>query len=155
MLHPLADPEKRNAYRQQPITSWEQWAKALTEIDLGSDVEDGFILTPNEVVLRRNHFSQHWNTQARRYKKKNHPVPATAIELPYLDEFKYYEGPQTSEAIMTEFDDRYDNSFPRAAEMEETYPREAFLQRLLDKGAVVKDVADYKYYMKLREGTAL
>ena len=150
LLHPLADPEKRNAYRQQPITSWEQWAKALTEIDLGSDVEDGFILTPNEVVLRRNHFSQHWNAQARRYKKKNHPVPATAIELPYLDESKYYEGPQTSEAIMTEFDDRYDNSFPRAAEMEETYPREAFLQRLLDKGAVVKDVADYKYYMKLR-----
>ncbi len=150
LLHPLADPEKRAAYAAQTPSSWDEWAKAMVEIDLGSRVEDGFILTLKEVALRRNHYSQHWMTQARRYKKKNHPVPTTAIELPYLDETKYYEGPQTTEAIMTEFDDRYDNSFPRAAEMEEIYPRAVFLQRLLDKGAVVKKVSDYKYYMKLR-----
>ncbi|MDE0087501.1 MAG: hypothetical protein OXU23_17395, partial [Candidatus Poribacteria bacterium] len=151
LLHPLADPAKREAYRNQPIASWDEWVKTLTEIDLGFRVENGLILTPDELTHRRNIYTQHWMAQARRYKKKNHPVPSTAIELSYLEESKYYEGPQTTAAIMAEFDDQYENSFPRAAEMEETYPREAFLQRVLDKGAVIKDGSDYVYWMKLRD----
>ncbi len=154
LLHPLADPAKRDAYRNQPITSWEEWVKARTEIHLGFDVENGFILTLDEVISDRITKNQHYTWQGQRYKKKNHPVPTTAIGLPYLSESsvsKFYEGPQTTEAIMSEFDDKYENSFPRAAEMEENYPRQAFLQRVLDKGAVIKDGSDYVYWMKLRD----
>ena len=153
LLHPLADPAKREAYRNQPITSWEEWAKALIEIDLGFYVEKGFALTLDELTHHRDTVTQHWNSQALRYKKKNHPVPTTAIKLPYLEEpafSRYYEGPQTTAAIMAEYDAPLTSYFPRAEEMEETYPREAFLQRLLDKGAVIKDGSDYAYWMKLR-----
>ena len=150
LLHPLADPEKRETYENKPINSWDEWVNARTEIHLGSHVEKGFILTPHEVISNREIFVQHFMMQALRYKKKNHPVPQTAIDLPYLKEQRYYQGPQTVEAIMAEYDDGYENIFPRAAEMEETYPRESFLQRALDKGAVIKDASDYVYWMKLR-----
>ncbi len=152
LLHPLADPEAREAYKNQPITTWDEWVKALSEIRLGFYVEKGFTLTSDELSRDRNMFFQHYTWQAQRYQKKNHPVPKTAIELPYLEESMYYEGPQTVEAIMAAFDEGYESYFfPRAAEMEETYPRDTFLQRTLDKGAVIKDASDYVYWMKLRD----
>ncbi len=150
LLHPLADPEKRAAYAAQTPSSWKEWAKALTEIRLGWSVENGFLSTSKEIDLQRPGDYSYLLDQAKRYEKKKYPIPTPVTEMPHLDKPVYYEGPQTTEAIMTEFDDRYDNSFPRAAEMEEIYPRAVFLQRLLDKGAVVKKVSDYEYYMKLR-----
>ena len=150
LLHPLADPEKRAAYAAQPPPNWEEWAKALTEIRLGRSVEEGYLSTLEEVASERSGNYSYLLKQAKHYEKINHPIPTPVTEMPHLDEPVYYEGPQTTEAIMLEFDDKYDNSFPRAAGMELSYPRAAFLQRALAKGAVVKDVSDYKYYMKLR-----
>lgn len=149
-LYPLTDPEKRDAYMKQPVSSWEEWVKARAEIGTA-----GFYArvtvppTPEQYTKKYNKIYAGYTEIAERYKQQNYPVPTDAT-FSFFSRRDLYEGPQTPEAIMAKLDDRYENSFPQAAEMEKTYPRAQFLQRLLDKGAVVKGVSDYHYYMKLR-----
>ncbi len=151
-LHPLANPEMREAYLKRVPASWDDWAKSLTESIVGHSVQTGHISTSEEVESRYQKTYNYLKDQAARYEKKNHPLPETIIPMPDLSGPKYYQGTQTPKALIAEFDHKhssgYDENFNVA--MEEHYPRETFLQRVLDKGAVVKDTTDYDFYLDLR-----
>ncbi len=152
-LHPLADPEVREAYRNRVPESWDDWAKSLTECIVGHSVQIGYMSSTLEEI--ESHYQETYNylkDKAARYKKKNHPLPATIIPMPYLSDPKYYEGPQTPKALIAEFDHKHSSGYSENfnVTIEEHYPRETFLQRVLEKGAVVRDNTDYDFYLDLR-----
>ena len=152
-LHSLADPEVRADYVKRAPESWDDWAKSLSEATVGENVQNGFLLTREAVESLLKDVYDQLSEQAALYKRKNHPLPEAIIPMPYLFDPKYYEGPQTPEALIAEFDSRYTGGGWGEASLvahDESYPRAAFLQRILDKGAVVKDTADYGFYMDLR-----
>ena len=65
---------------------------------------------------------------------------------------KLHQGAQTVEAIMESFDamDRENPSSPGDEEVEERYPREEWIQRLLGRGIVFEDYSDYSGYLGIR-----
>ena len=65
---------------------------------------------------------------------------------------KLHQGAQTVEAIMESFDamDRDNPSSPSDEEVERKYPREEWIQHLLDHGIVFEDYADYSGYLGIR-----
>jgi hypothetical protein len=151
-LHSLADPEVRADYVKRAPESWDDWAKSLSEATVGENVQNGFLLTREAVESLLKDVYDQLSEQAALYKRKNHPLPEAIIPMPYLFDPKYYEGPQTPEALIAEFDQRYSSGYNEdyKTTMDEHYPRSEFLQRILDKGAVVKNTADYGYYLDLR-----
>ena len=151
-LHPLADPEAREAFLKRPPESWEDWAKSLYESMVGSSVETGHITTLEQVESYNKDGYDQLMEQAALYKRKNHPLPESIVPMPYLDS-PGYEGPQTPEALMAEFDSRYTGGGwgeESTYTHDKNYPRAAYLQRILDKGAVIKDMGDYGFYMDVR-----
>ena len=146
-LHPLADPEVRAAYVKRAPESWDDWAKSMTEFLVGTAAGNGYVSTPEEVEAYHQRMSDYFKDQAARYARKNHPLPEAILPMPDLSG---YDGPQTAEALIAEFDIKYKNRYPNALDIEEHYLKETFLQRLLDKGALVKNIGDYKYYLNLR-----
>ena len=59
-----------------------------------------------------------------------------------------YIGPQTVEALMQAFDEKYDR--PHLATVDEEYPRAEWLAMLLDKGVTFGDYGDYSLFMNER-----
>ena len=59
-----------------------------------------------------------------------------------------YTGPQTLEAVMEAFDEKYDR--PNLTRMDERYPRAEWLAMLLDKGVMFGDYGDYSLFMNDR-----
>ena len=60
-----------------------------------------------------------------------------------------YTGPQTVEALMEAFDDKYDRpSLDRR--VDEKYPRAEWLAMLLEKGFIFEELGDYTLFMSVR-----
>ena len=59
-----------------------------------------------------------------------------------------YTGPQTVEALMEAFDEKYDS--PHLAKVDEKYPRAEWLAMLLDKGVMFENFGDYSLFMSDR-----
>ena len=62
-----------------------------------------------------------------------------------------YKGPQSSEALISEFDAKYLEKHPESTEWDQHFPKEAFLQKILDKGVHFNDYSDYTDFLGLRE----
>ena len=151
-LHPLADPEARSVYRNRRPESWDDWAESLTECIVGYCVQIGSASTLEEVESQYQETYNYLKNQAALYEKKNHPLPEAIVPMPDLSSPKHYQGPQTPKALIAEFDHKYISGYSENfnVSMEEHYPRETFLQRVLDKGAVIKEKLDYDFYLDLR-----
>ncbi len=139
------------------VSSWEEWVTARTDVSVGgtfSGYYEPAPFTPEEYSEEYKKRYAGWTEIAEGYQREGYPVPTDGTHssiLGYTPRRNMYEGPQTVEAIMAALDHKYENTFPRAAEMEETYPRESFLQRVLDKGAVIREYSDYDYWMQQRD----
>lgn len=150
-LHPLSDPKVREAYLKRCPESWEDWAKSLYESMVGSGVETGHISTSDQVESMLMDTYDQLMEQAALYDQKNHPLPDSIVPMPYLN--YSYKCPQTPEALIAEFDSDYTGGGWGDTALythDESFPRAAFLQRLLDKGGVIRDLGDYSFYMGLR-----
>ena len=60
-----------------------------------------------------------------------------------------YTGPQTVEALMEAFDEKYDRPY-LDKKVDEKYPRAEWLAMLLEKGLMFGDYGDYSLFMNLR-----
>lgn len=162
-LHPLANKNARKAALEKPMVTWEDWIKARTEIRLGEIVENSpEIDTAEEVALWRERAINYYTEEAERFKSVRLPPPSTPIPAPieYWNKWESssdniwsppkYEGQQTVEALMAAFDDDYITVYPRALDWETQYPRKEWLKRFLDKGVVIEDTTDYRFYLKSR-----
>ena len=158
-LHPLASEEKISAADKQPVSSWEDWAVKTVELNLATRVLYGWINTSEELEKAREKILVNQMNVAKTWEAQGLLVPMYPGELPHLNnaydkdkshQRQYYHGPQTPEALMAEFDEAFMESQPESSDWDTHYPKEAWLKRLLDKGAHFEREVDYSYYLELR-----
>ncbi len=170
-LHPLASEEKRKEAETDYVETWDDWLDKRTEIMLGHVVETEFL--HNRLAEGTPHaakFIAEWHSKIRAslaetaelFKAEALPPPTHPIypppeawdklkaEDPVIVQPTPYDGPQTTEALMAAYDAGYVELFPKTLKYDEHYPREEWLQRILDKGIVIENATDYDYYLKSR-----
>ncbi len=162
-LHPLASEEKREAFlKNTPVHTWDDWIDGKVEDMVGFLVEGGGLKTPEEIAAFKVKQRAITELLAAPYIAANLPPPPSLEDgvpeeklypnagKPVIVQPKPYEGPQTTEALMAAYDAGYVELFPKTLRYDEHYPREEWLQRILDKGIVIENATDYDYYMKSR-----
>ncbi len=162
-LHPLASKEKQDAFQKNtPVRTWNDWIDGKVEIVVGILVEGGGLKTPEEIAVYKAKYRPELVEMIEPFKAAKLPPPSSLNErLPWEDlapnggkptivQPTPYEGPQTTEALMAAYDASYVELFPKTLGYDEHYPREEWLQRILDKGIVIENATDYDYYMKSR-----
>ncbi len=165
-LHPLASKEKLALAKQTPVSTWEEWRDAHTEIMVAQLIITGWadVDTPEEVAacrerIRQGSLENPFSGQigrAESFKAAHVPPPKYPIHPPpeaWAKLFEYqrnYHGPQTPEALMAEFDEAFMETNPESSDWDTHYPKEAWLKRLLGKGAHFEREVDYSYYLELR-----
>ena len=75
-------------------------------------------------------------------------IPAVKITTKRVHP-KRYEGPQTTEAILAEFADKY-NATWETPEIAEKYPQDEWIQMLLGSGIRIEDERDFYWYQEPR-----
>ena len=152
-LHPLVNMEKQDAYREQTVvSSWEEYLDTTTEEILGTLVRLGKCKTPEEVEAQRKVTRSALEKNVAEYRKTNPPPkhPSTLSTGKLFPADGSYIGPQTSEALMAEFDAKYLENRPKSAEWDEHLSKEVFLQKALEKGFHFDDYSDYADILNLR-----
>ena len=162
-LHPLASEEKREAFlKNTPVDTWDDWIDGKVEDMVGFLVEGGGLKTPEEITAYKVKDRATTELLVAPYIAANIPPPASLEDgvpkeklypdagKPKIVQPTPYEGPQTTEALMAAYDASYVELFPKTLRYDEHYPREEWLQRILDKGIVIENATDYDYYMKSR-----
>ncbi len=155
---------------EKPTHTWEEWVDNNVELSMISHItrlwNDGNPLPsdleaydiPEKLAPREASFREFFEDQAKIGKGSGRSVPP--ITRPPLSESlkevesaspKTYEGPQTTEAIMMEFDDMYTRiPSERVDRMEAVHPKETWIQDFLNKGAQFKHYDDYDRYLNSR-----
>lgn len=155
-LHPLASIEKIANAKKQQVSTWKEWAEAHTEIVIARHVSIGNLDTPQEIAAFRQSILKQQQEKIERFKLAQIPPPKTPVNIPLETWNKlfwyesHYHGPQTPEALIAEFDETFLKSYPQSVDLDTRYPKEEWIQRLLDKGAHFKGSSDYSYYLRLR-----
>ena len=147
-LHPLASKEKLEAAVKQPISSWEEWLRASIELEVGKVVAAGSGSTPVEVAELRERIRDVLLEQQAYYIELQKPLPKNPGALKIWS--PYYNGPQTSSALIAEFDGEFLKHYPESADWDKHYPKEEWLQMLLDKGVQFQEYSDYSHFLNLR-----
>ena len=158
-LHPLASDWKTvEDAENQRVFTWEEWAQRTVEISLAEDVLSGFINTPEDLAAARKKKLAAQMKWATRCEVNGSILPNYPFEIPQVPEDKrtdlrepfYYKGPQTPEALMTEFDQNWMERYPQSVDWDVHYPKEAWLQRVVSMGGEFQSSGDYSYYLKMR-----
>lgn len=154
-LHPLASPEKIAEAEQQPISTWEEWVKARAEITVATIVLEWPELPTSVANLRKMNLYANRKI-AENYKAAQIPLPKTAIFPSNVKDYterrtrELAQVPQSPDALISEFDEKYIEKYPKSMEWDTYYPLEDWLQNLLNKGVEFKEFRDYSYYVGLR-----
>lgn len=157
-LHPLASPKKIAEAKQQPVSTWEEWVDAHAEIVVAQIVlEWDELPTTVENLRKMNRYAN--RKIAANFQAVQMPPPKTAA-FPSPEDYaerrrrelaqRYYQGPQTPDALISEFGEKYLEKYPKSSSWDEYYPVEDWLQKLLNKGVEFKEFKDYSYYVGLR-----
>ena len=149
---------------------WQAWVKKqtdeITKNMLAANKKHKQIKYPpeaSEIAKWRTDIHAHMTKHADMMKEK-YPSPAameangdglsTEVTVKVEDvPSERYTGPQTVEALMEAFDERYvrDEKYnPGVAKLDEKYPRAEWLVMLLDKGVMSGDYSDYSLLMNDR-----
>ena len=163
-LHPLASKEKLAVAKRQPVETWDEWVDATAEILLAEAILYGKVKTSHftmywqennseEVARQRTHLREMLTRYRERLEWWLKPPPEYPGGFQNIFDLGEYEGPypQTSESLLAEFDAVLTDKYPGAAYLDEHYPKEAWLQTLLEKGAHFKNYNDYRFYLGLRK----
>ena len=155
-LHPLASEEQLALAKQTPVSTWEEWRDARTEILLAQQIVNDWddVDTPEGVAAWRQKIlegSFYKQFKTAHVPPPKYPVPPSQEAWAKLFEYqRNYHGPQTPEALMAEFDEAFMKTYPESSEWDTHYPKEAWLKRLLNKGSRFEREVDYSYYLELR-----
>lgn len=157
-LHPLTSAEKRAAAEKNLVKTWDEWVEQTVEIGLGKEIEDNPNLnTPEEVRGERAFRLGKAAWLRKQFEELQMPHPAyptwpSPKQLAKLDRMRFpsYQGAQTPEALIAEFDEAFLQSYPQSVDWDTRYPKQKWIQSLLEKGAHFKNASDYSYYLQLR-----
>jgi hypothetical protein len=153
-LHPLAlDWKTIEAAENQRVYTWEEWVQRTVEIGLAEDVLYGFINTHEELVAAREKQLAIYMRWAARCKADGSILPNYPFGVPKIPDDKMdptYRGPQTSAALIEEFDQSFLERYPQSVDWDAHYPRAAWLRKVISSGVEIQSGGDYGYYLKLR-----
>ena len=134
---------------------WEEWVDKQTEIVLAAFLENTSRENTEPIEVMREQFRAQLMAQAEQLKKDSATPPLLSqkenfefFELPVAPTI--HEGPQTPEALMATFDEKFSLTNPSAVQVDEKYPRAEWLQMLIDKGVPIIDTSDYTLYLNMR-----
>ena len=159
--------KKNKAETEEIDAKWEKWIDEQTEkwhkeilnkVMAPEMQEEWKHMTPEafEAALREALRAQ--VTEKSRELKQGHPEPPLE-QVGYSLDFELdlgripsqkHEGPQTVEALMASFDEKYSRAHPKAPQIDEKYPRNEWLQMYIHNGWVLKDYDDYIGALALR-----
>ena len=160
-LHPLTTEQARAEYMKQTVKTWEKWADQLTENSLGILIECTPDLdTPEKIEKKRTEIREGWEPFIKRGKSMQNFPPQPGEEFSFGKardflpmgniSYRRHEGLQTTEALMESFDANYVRITPETSEWDAHYPRDEWVQMLLDKGVHFEDRGDYDQYLDMR-----
>ncbi len=161
-LHPLTTEQAREKYMKRPVKTWEEWADKLTEHGLGILIQwDPDLDTPEKIAKERAEIREGWEpfVQYGKSQQESPPQPSEegwtwklgdVLDMGVMPS-RRHEGPQTTEALMASFDDNYVRITPQTADWDAHYPREEWIQMLLDKGVYFENRSDYDLYLDMRD----
>ncbi len=150
---PFTSETEQEAAKQQPVSTWEEWRELRIKILSSNTDADA---TAEEFANILKLITAQQTEKAERFKAAGMappPYPVNPLPQDWEKLFKYekyYQGPQTPEALIAEFNEEFMEKEPKHLEWDEHYPKEAWIQRLLDKGVEFKEYADFSTYLKLR-----
>ena len=160
-LHPLTTEQAREEYMKRPVKTWEEWADKVTERGLGYLVQwDPELDTPEKIAKERAEIREGWEPFVQ-YGKSQQEIPpqpgeesrtwkmGDVLDIGVIPS-RRHEGPQTTEALMASFDENYVRITPQTADWDAHYPREEWIQMLLDKGVYFENRSDYDQYLDMR-----
>ena len=163
-LHPLATEAKLAEAKKQPVETWDEWMDATVEVILAEAILYGNFKSPylttywvedstEEVVSKRTWLRESLTWYRKRLEWWLKPPPAYPgglIDYTQLDE---YQGPHppTGASLLDQFEAVYKDKNPKAGYLDEHYPKEAWLNTLLEKGAHIEDYNDFKFLLKVRQ----
>lgn len=148
---PFTTEAEKDAAKQQPVSTWEEWQELRIKI-LSSNIAE-VSETAEEFAEYYKVIERQQTSDAERFKAAQiapPPYPVNPLPEDWEKVFKYeryYQGPQTPEALIAEFDEKFMEKKPKHVEWDAHYPKEAWLQRMLDKGVEFKEFNDYKTYL--------
>lgn len=160
-LHPLTTEQAREEYMKRPVKTWEEWADKLTEHGLGILIQwDPDLDTPEKIAKERAEIREGWEpfVQYGKSQQESPPQPSEegwtwklgdVLDMGVMPS-RRHEGPQTTEALMASFDDNYVRITPETSQWDAHYPREEWIQMLLDRGVYFENRSDYDLYLDLR-----
>ncbi len=157
-LHPLTSAEKRASAEKTLVKTWDEWVEQTVEIGLGKEIEENPNLKTPEAVRDERAFRLGKATwlrkqfEALQISHPAYPIWPSPKQLAKLDRVRFpsYQGAQTPEALIAEFDAAFLQSYPESVDWDTRYPKQKWIQSLLEKGAHFKDSSDYGYYLRLR-----
>lgn len=164
-LHPLADATKLAEAKQQSVETWDEWLDTTVEVLLAEVILYGRVKaptlsmswvedTPEEIAQKRDWLREILTRHIKHHKAWLRQPPAYPGGLSSISELGKYHGPYppTSESLIAEFDAIFVHRDPKlAVSLDEHYPKEMWLETLLEKGAHFEKYGDYSYYLRLRK----
>jgi len=98
----------------------------------------------------RNDLRTHFRHELQKsLKESGSPPEGTLIGKVKTLPLPRYEGPQTTEAILAEFSEKYNPTW-ETPETAEKYPQVEWIQMLLDRGIAIEDYGDFVRYQEPR-----
>ena len=153
-LHPLAANWKTvGDVEKQPVLSWEDWVQRGVEVSLAEDVMYGYINTSEELEEAREKKLSQRTQWAAKCQSRGSIFPDTLFGIPQVapDKLFDYEGPQTAEALIAEYDQRWINTSSQSVrDWDAHYPKAAWIDRIVSMGGEFQEMRDYDFYLKLR-----
>lgn len=142
----------------KPEDLWDIWVEEQTEAVIKTMLKErkkkypgSQPLSADDIEMRRNALRADIRAQLDKVKKEFDapPTDATITMTIKTVPFPKYEGPQTTEAILSEFADKYNTTW-ETPEIAEKYPQIEWIQMLLDKGITIENSSDFFWYQEPR-----
>ena len=136
---------------------WEIWIEEQVEAGIQAALKVSKKKYPSrqppselQLDLMRNDLRTHLREELPKFKKESDVPPdiTVAINVKTLP-LRRYEGPQTTEAILAEFREKYNLTW-ETPETAEKYPQAEWIQMLLDRGIAIEDYGDFVRYQEPR-----
>ena len=136
---------------------WEEFIDKDTEAVVASFLKNmpEWFTTEEQIDALRKRIRRQAEAMAEQYKKVLDKPPVRDYSKGTFRSgiggpTKIYEGPQTPEAIMAQWDSWYSNTYPNLERADAQFPRSEWIQELLDMGITFKTHNDYTRLMGIR-----
>ena len=157
---PLSTPGANTKVRSRLQSPWDTWLEEQTDISVRLALASAPTNMPGaEIKKLREKIRKDLQAHGEALKKEsdtppplNHTPPE--IKVTYNTTGEIYSGPQTAEALLETFYNRYGSEDSRQKQ-DQMYPPHQWLQMILNKGITINNYAEFSGYMAIRSSLGI